>query len=98
MEVRQMSARAKEKQASTGKEAHTFFISECAAIEKLTTKAVRALERMCIESEVAAISELPKIVKIIEGADEKFVEVIDWGRKFKFTDASDKSSKRRKKA
>ena len=98
LEVRQMAARAKTKQEQTGKEAHTFFIGECATIEKITNKAVKALERMCIEGEVAAMSELPKLVKLVESADEKFVEAIDWGCKFKFTDASEKSGKKRKKA
>jgi hypothetical protein len=97
LEVRQMSARAVAKQKDTGKEAHTFFIGECAAIEKITNKAVRALERMCIEGEVAAMSELPKLVKLVESADEKFVEALDWGRKFKFT-GDEKAGAKRKKA
>ena len=93
---RQMAAKAKDKQASTGKEAHTFFIGECGTIEKETNKAIKALERMCIEGEVAAESELPKLVKLVEGADDKYPDVVDWGRKFKFTDVAEKAPRKRK--
>ena len=38
LEVRQMSARTKAKQLSTGTEAHMFLIGECGGIEKTTSK------------------------------------------------------------
>ena len=91
LEVRHMSARAVARQNDTCKEAHTFFIGECAAIEKITNKAVRALERMRIGGEVAAMSDLPKLLKLVESANEKFVEAFDWGRKFKFCDATERA-------